>query len=50
LLDPTEGRRYIELVKGKEFDNLYNMTMRMYDYVNPTDDGVIIWGSISSFT
>jgi hypothetical protein len=25
-LDPTEGRRYVEPVKGKELDNLYNMT------------------------
>jgi hypothetical protein len=25
-LDLTEGKRYIELDKGNEIDNLYNMT------------------------
>jgi hypothetical protein len=47
-LDPTEGRRYVEPVKGKEIDNLYNMTAWMDDYVNPTTDGVLSWRSISS--
>jgi hypothetical protein len=35
-LDLKEGRRYIESSKGDEIDNLYNMTVRIYDYVNPT--------------
>jgi hypothetical protein len=47
-LDPTEGRRYVEPVKGKELDNLYNMTAWMDDYVNPTINGVLSWRSISS--
>jgi hypothetical protein len=47
-LDPTEGRRYVEPGKGKELDNLHNMTTRMNNYVNPTVDGVLSWRSISS--
>jgi hypothetical protein len=42
-LDPTEGRRYMEPTKGKELDNLYNVTARMDDYVNPTVDGALSW-------
>jgi len=49
-LDPNEGRRYIELVKGDEIDNMYNMTVRMDNYVNPTTDGVLSWRSISACT
>jgi hypothetical protein len=49
-LDPKEGRRYIEPTKGDEIDNLYNMTVRMDDYVNPTIDGALSWRSISSCT
>jgi hypothetical protein len=26
LLDPTEGKMYIEPTKGNKIDNLYNMT------------------------
>ena len=47
-LDPIEGRRYVELIKGKELDNLYNMTVQMDDYVNPIANGISIWISISS--
>jgi hypothetical protein len=47
-LDPTEGKRYIDPTRGKDIDNLYNMTTRMDDYVNPTADGVISWRSINS--
>jgi hypothetical protein len=38
-LDPMEGRRYMEPTKGKELDNMYNVTVWMYDYVNPIEDG-----------
>jgi len=48
LLDLTEGKRYIEPAKGNEIDNLYNMTARMDDYINPTTDGALSWRSISS--
>jgi hypothetical protein len=47
-LDPTKGRIYVELVKGKELDNLYNMTAKMDDYVNPSTNGVHSWRSIIS--
>jgi hypothetical protein len=46
-LDPKERRRYIEPAKGEEIDNLYKMTTRMDDYVNPTADGALSWRSIS---
>jgi hypothetical protein len=49
-LDPTEGRRYVEPVKGKDFNNLYNMITQMDDYVNPTTNGVLSWRIISSCT
>jgi hypothetical protein len=42
-LDPKEGRRYIESMKGDEIDNLYNMTVRMEEYLNPIADIVLIW-------
>jgi hypothetical protein len=47
-MDPTKGRRYVELTKEKEIDNLYNGTTWMDDYVNPTVDGALSWQSISS--
>jgi hypothetical protein len=47
-LDPTEGKRYIEPARGNKIDDLYNMTTRMDDYVNPTLDGALSWRSISS--
>ena len=49
-LDPREVIRYIELAKGNEIDNLYNMTTRMDDYVNPTTDDALSWRSINSCT
>jgi len=47
-LDPTEGRRYVETVKGKDLENMYNMIALMEYHVNPTTNGVIIWISIRS--
>jgi hypothetical protein len=46
-LDPKEARRYVEPTR-KEIDKLYNMTVCMDDYVNPTTDGLISWRSIRS--
>jgi hypothetical protein len=46
-LDPLEARRYVE-PKKKEIDNLYNMTVCMYDYVNPTAYGALSWRIIIS--
>jgi hypothetical protein len=34
-LDPAEGKRYIELVRGNNIDNLYNMIAQMEDYFTP---------------
>jgi hypothetical protein len=42
-LDPTKGRLYVELERGKELVNLYNVTTQMDDYVNPTVEGVLSW-------
>jgi hypothetical protein len=47
LLYPREERSYVEPVI-KIIDNLYNMTVRMDDYVIATTDGVISWRSIVS--
>jgi hypothetical protein len=46
-LDPTEARRYVDPTR-REIDNVYNMTMCMVDYINPTTDGVLIWRRIIS--
>jgi hypothetical protein len=48
-LDPLEARRYVELAR-EEVDKLYNMTVCMDDYVNPTTNGRLSWRSIISFT
>jgi hypothetical protein len=34
----------------KEIDNLYNMTVCMDDYINPTIDGAHSWRSTRSCT
>jgi len=41
LLDPTEGKRYVEPTQRKELDNLYNMTMWIDDYMSPIIEGVV---------
>lgn len=52
-LHTREGEMYIELVKDEldigEIDNLYNITTRREDYVNPTVDGELSWRSIFSY-
>jgi len=47
-LDPIEGKRYIERIRGNDIDNFYNMTAQMDDYVNSIADGALSWRSISS--
>jgi hypothetical protein len=47
-LVPSEGKRYIEPTRGNDIDNLYNMTARMEDYINPISNGVLSWRSINS--
>jgi hypothetical protein len=49
-LDAKEGRRYIEPTKGDEIENLYNIIVRINDYVNPTTESALSWRSISSCT
>jgi hypothetical protein len=46
-LDPSKGKRYIEQARGNDIDNLYNMIVRMQDYVNLTANGALSWRSIS---
>ena len=51
-LDQAEGEQYIEPVNddvqsGKK--NLYNITSRREDYVNPTTNGELSWRSIYSY-
>ena len=48
LLDPLEGKQYVEPIKEKfvgGWDNIYNV----YEgYINPTSDGELKWRSIIS--
>ena len=50
--NPLEGQRNVELVKGEYqegyLDNIYNISSTIYDYINPTTDGKLIWRSVSS--
>ena len=52
-LDPREGGRYTKPVKEEvEYENireLYNITMRHEDYVNPIADRELSWRSICSY-
>jgi len=52
--EPKDGRRYAETIKGgmatEGLENLYKVTMRDEDYINPLADGNISWRGISSFT
>jgi len=45
---------YIESVREgfntEELENVYNMTARVDDYVNPTADGTLSWNNINSYT
>ena len=49
-LDPSEGKRYIELAIWNDNGNLYNLNAHMEDYINLKMDGALIWRSISSCT
>jgi hypothetical protein len=42
-LDPSKGKRYIDPARGNDIDNLYNMTMWMDYYVNPTAYSALSW-------
>jgi hypothetical protein len=51
-LDPSYCERYVEPVLDSvledDVNQLYRLTVREEDYVNPTTDGVLIWRSINS--
>ena len=42
-LDPDEGHRYIEPIREEdhtyELENIYKLTIRQRDYINPTANG-----------
>jgi hypothetical protein len=46
-LDPTEGQRYTEPIREEdhtyELENIYKLTTRQQDYINPTADGNLSW-------
>jgi hypothetical protein len=46
-LDPDEGRRYTEPIREEdrayELENIYKLTARQHDYINPTTDGNLSW-------
>jgi hypothetical protein len=48
-LDPDEGPRYTEPIRedGRtcELENIYKLTARQQDYINPTADGNLSWRS-----
>jgi hypothetical protein len=51
-LDPDEGHRYIEPIREEdcayELENIYKLTARKKDYINPTTDGNLSWRSESA--
>jgi hypothetical protein len=48
-LDPDEGHRYKEPISEEdhtyEIENIYKLTARQHDYINPTIDGNLSWRS-----
>jgi hypothetical protein len=51
-LDPDEGTRYIEPIREEDraygLENIYKLTARQQDYINPATDGNLIWKSDSA--
>jgi hypothetical protein len=49
-LDPSKGERFVEptCLDSEEINQLYRTTAHNEDYVNPTADGILSWGSITS--
>ena len=52
-LDPSEGARYTELDKEEynavEIDNIYQVTTKEEEQINPTADGKFNWQHDTSF-
>jgi hypothetical protein len=46
-MDPDEGQRYTEPIREEyrayELENIYKLTTRQQDYINPTTDGNLSW-------
>jgi hypothetical protein len=46
-LDPDEGQRYTEPIREEyhayALENIYKLTARQQDYINPTADGNLSW-------
>jgi hypothetical protein len=49
-LDPSEAESFMEptSLNLEEINQLYRTTTRTEDYINPNDDGVLSWRSITS--
>jgi hypothetical protein len=51
-LDPDEGHRYTEPIKEEDhayqLENIYKLTARQHDYINPMADGNLSWRSESA--
>ena len=52
LIEPLEGKRYVEPVRGEcheeNLDTIYNISSMVVDYINPTTNGKLSWKSVSS--
>ena len=48
-LDPDKGPRYTDPIREEdrayEPENIYKLTTRQHDYINPTSDGNLSWRS-----
>jgi hypothetical protein len=53
-LDPYEDQIYIEPIREEdhayEWENIYKLTARQHDYINPTANGNLSWRSDSVFS
>jgi hypothetical protein len=53
-LDHSEGRRYTEPIREEDhaydLENIYKLTERKQDYINPTAYGNLSWKSDSTFS
>jgi hypothetical protein len=51
-IEPNEGRRYTETIREEDrtykIENIYKLTTRQHDYINPTTDGNLSWRSESA--
>jgi hypothetical protein len=53
-MDPDECQRYTEPIREEdrtyELDNIYKLTARQHDYINPTTDGNLSWRSDNAYS